>query len=499
MKPDSKKLLPERSASENTPPETGLRVPERSLRPSEKGLQPSERGLRALQSLRPLLSHLSRWSRGWSGAFVRHFLSLSRRLALCEKTRLLLWFCCAFVGILLLWAAVAEIDELARGAGQVVPAQRTQVIQNLEGGILREINVQEGQRVDAGDILVRIDNEVADSQFREATSRSLEAQAAIARLDAEISGGEPAYPPQVLEGGKDLISRQNALLDARRRQHQAEIRVLEAQHQLRLQEAEEQKERKTQLQASLKLAERQRDLARPLMQSRTFSSLDFITLEQKVQSLISELAQSEQSVPRLLISAQEMRERIALRQSEQASQNHTEINKLKAELLSLQALLRAGADKVTRTEVRSPVRGTVKRISITTLGGVIKPGESIMEIVPLDDTLVIEAHFSPADIAFLYPGQQAVVRLSAYDYAIYGSIKAKIEQISADTLQGPRGDYYYLVKLRTTESALHYKGQELPIMPGMLAQVDVLTGKKTVLSYLAKPLLRAKQDALKER
>lgn len=433
----------------------------------------------------------------WIGKDV--LVRTGRQLAHCEKTRLLLWACCLSVGVLLLWASLANIDELARGQGQVVPSQRTQVIQNLEGGILREINVQEGQRVETGDVLVRIDNEVADSQFREATSRSLEAQAAIARLEAEINGTEPVYSAEVLAAGPELVIRQNALLDARRRQHQAEIRVLEAQHQLRLQEAEEQKERKIQLQASLKLAERQRDLARPLMQSRTFSSLDFITLEQKVQGLLSELAQSDQSVPRLLISAQEMRERIALRQSELASQNHTEINKLKAELLSLQALLRAGADKVTRTEVRSPVRGTVKRISINTLGGVIKPGESIMEIVPLDDTLVIEAHFSPADIAFLYPDQKAIIRLSAYDYAIYGSINASIEQISADTLQGPRGEYYYLVKLRTHENALVHNGQELPIMPGMLAQVDVLTGKKTVLSYLAKPLLRAKQDALRER
>lgn len=427
------------------------------------------------------------------------FVQLGRQLARCEKTRLLLWACCLSVGLLLLWASIAEIDELARGAGQIVPAQRTQVIQNLEGGILREIQVQEGQRVEAGDILVRIDNEVADSQFREATSRSLEAQAAIARMEAEISGQEPLYSPEVLQAGQELVNRQNALLEARRQQHQSEIRVLEAQYQLRLQEAEEQKERKVHLEASLKLAERQRDLARPLMQSRTFSSLDFINLEQKVQALISEIAQSEQSVPRLLMSAQEMRERITLRKSELASQNHTEINKLQAELLSLQALLRAGADKVTRTEVRSPVRGTVKRIAINTLGGVIKPGESIMEIVPLDDTLVVEAHFSPADIAFLYPNQEAVVRLSAYDYAVYGSIRASIEQISADTLQGPRGDYYYLVKLRTHEKALLHKGKELPIMPGMLAQVDVLTGKKTVLSYLAKPLLRAKQDALRER
>lgn len=422
-----------------------------------------------------------------------------RWLAQCDNTRLLLWGCCLSVGLLLVWAALADVDELARGSGQVVPSQRTQLIQNLEGGILRDIQVQEGQRVEAGDILVRIDNEVADSQFREATARSLEAQAAIARLQAEIDGGTAQYPTVVLESDQDIVNRQNALLEARRQQHQAEIRVLEAQHQLRLQEAEEQKERKVQLEASLKLAERQRALAQPLMQSRTFSSLDYISLEQKVQSLISEIAQSERSVPRLLTSAQEMRERITLRQSELASQNHTEINKLKAELVSLQALLRAGADRVTRTEVRSPVRGTIKRISITTLGGVIKPGESIMEIVPLDDTLVIEAHFNPADIAFLYPGQKAIVRLSAYDYAIYGSIRASIEQISADTLQGPRGDYYYLVKLRTQENALHHKGNALPIMPGMLAQVDVLTGKKSVLSYLAKPLLRAKQDALRER
>lgn len=420
-----------------------------------------------------------------------------RRTAPAGSVRLV-WGSAAALVLLLLWAGLAEVDELARGTGQVVPSQRVQLVQNLEGGILQGIPVREGQRVEQGDVVARIDNETAGSQYREALARSLEHQAAIARLEALIGGGDAVYPPEVL-AEPELTRRQNDILAAARAQTEAELHVLALQRELRTREAAEQEERRRQLTASLELALKQRDLAHAALQAKAYSALEFLNLEQRVQNLKAELAGLEHSIPRLHTAAREMEERLALRKAELEAQYRREINEIQTRLLSLREMLTAGSDRVQRTEMRSPVRGVVKRIHTHTVGGVVAPGATLMEIVPLDDTLIIEARFSPTDIAFLYPGQKATVRLTAYDFAIYGGLAAEVEQIGADTVEGRQGEYFYAVKVRTDRNHLEHKGQTLPIMVGMLAEVDVLTGKKTVLDYLLKPLLKARQRALRER
>lgn len=410
----------------------------------------------------------------------------------------LVWLSAFALACLLAWAAWAELDELARGSGQVVPSQRVQLLQNLEGGIVQAVLVKEGEQVGQGAVVLRIDNEAASSQYRDALARSLEHQAAIARMEALIAGGTADYAQEVL-AEPEVVRRQNDILEATRAQTEAELQVLALQKETRLQEAEEQEERKRQVAASLELAERQRDLARPALQAKAYSALDFLNLEQRVQSLKAEMAGLGHSIPRLRTAGREVEERLTLRKAELAAQYRREINETQTRLLSLRELLSTGDDKVTRTEVRSPVRGVVKRIHTNTVGGVVAPGATLMEIVPLDDSLIIEARFSPTDIAFLYPGQPARVRLSAYDFSIYGGLDAQVEQIGADTLEGRQGEYFYLVKVRTDRKNLEYQGQTLPIMAGMVAEVDVLTGKKTVLDYLCKPLLKTRQRALRER
>lgn len=412
--------------------------------------------------------------------------------------RVLSWLCCGTVLLFCLWASWAELDQVARGGGQIVPSQRVQQIQNLEGGIMQEVLVKEGQIVEQGDLLARIDNEAAGSQYREALARSVEHEAAIARLEALIHDSDPVYPPTVL-AVPEMVQRQNDILAATRAQLASEIQVLQSQYEGKGKEAEEQEERRRQLATQLSLAEKQVSLARPALQARAFSALEFVNLEQKVQALKSELASLNISIPRLQLAVKEANERLALRRAEMVTQSRREINEIQTRLLSLRELLTAGSDKVLRTEVRSPVRGTVKKINITTVGGVIPPGATIMEVVPLDDALIVEARFSPTDIAFLYPGQAAVVRLSAYDFAIYGGLEAVVEHISADTLEGKQGEFFYQVKLRTTQKSMLHKGKELPILVGMMADVDVLTGKKTVMDYLLKPLLKVRQRALTER
>jgi len=216
-------------------------------------------------------------------------------------------------------------------------------------------------------------------------------------------------------------------------------------------------------------------------------------------SLQGDIDQLAASIPKTRAAAQEARQRILFRQAELDTSILDELNKRRAELASLRETLAAGSDRVTRTVLRSPVRGTVKQIYLNTIGGVVKPGESIMDIVPLDDTLLVDARIRPADVAFLHAGQHALIKVSAYDFSIYGGLEAQLEQISADTIEDKRGEFYYSIKLRTKHTSLLYRGDELPIIPGMIVTVDIMTGKKSVLDYVLKPILKAKQNALRER
>lgn len=420
-----------------------------------------------------------------------------------------------FFVVFLTWAAFASLDEVTHAEGQVVASQRTQIIQNLEGGILRAVEVHEGQIVEKGDVLARLDNEMAESSYRDAVNKSLENQAAIIRLEAELTDSPPEFPDNLVsvleagagrpitDGGNEqaaqAIRDQQAAYAARMGQRNAELAVLESQYQQKMHEVEEQTARKKQLDRSLALAIEQRDIAYPLVQRGSYSKMEYLGLQQKVVQLQGDIESLAASIPKTQAAAQEARQRIAFRKAELDAAVTEEINKRRLELASLRETLSAGGDRVTRTELRSPVRGTIKQIYINTLGGVVKPGESIMEIVPLDDTLLVEARVRPQDVAFLRPGQEALVKITAYDFSVYGGLEGTLEQISADTIEDKRGGFYYLVKVRTRDTAVSYRGESLPIMPGMMATVDIMIGKKTVLDYLLKPILKARQNALHER
>ncbi len=415
-----------------------------------------------------------------------------------SKSVRLVWFSAISVLILLIWAALAEIDQTARGIGQVVPSQRVQLIQNLEGGIIQEVPVREGQIIEKDAVVMRIDNESAGSQYREALIRILEHEASIARLEALINDIDVVYPASVL-ADPNLIKRQDALLRAATTQRNAELDVLSLQVEARKRELAEREEAKKQSLATLALIEKQRDLALPALKLKAYSEIQFLDIEQRLQETKANLAGLEHSIPRTQAEVQEAEERLRLREAELESQYQEELNQAQMQLLSLRELITAGDDKVRRTEMRSPVRGIIKAIYSSTVGGVVAPGATVMEIVPLDDSLIIEARFNPADIAFLYPGQKATVRLTAYDFSIYGGLEASVEHISADTLENQQGDTFYKVKVRTTHAHLSHAGENLPIMAGMMAEVDILTGKKTILNYLLKPILKAQQRALRER
>jgi len=406
---------------------------------------------------------------------------------------------CAFFGIFVIWAAFAELDEVTRGNGQVIPSQRIQEISNLEGGLLAETLVAENQIVEKDQVLARISNEQAESTVRDNLNKQAEAEAAILRLEAERNGAPLVFPPQMEEAQLQIVTDQLALYNARKTQFEGEIRALEAQFEQKNNEMEEAQARRGQLEENLRLSLEQRNIARPLMLKGTFSRVDFLKIEQQVATLQGDVAGVVQTVARARNGAQEIQERITQRKSEKMSQIQEEINKRRLELNSIRETLAFGGDRTKRMDVRAPMRGTIKRILINTVGGVIKPGETVIELVPLDDTLLIEARIRPTDIAFLHPNQKAVIKVSAYDFSIYGGLEGSVEQISADTIDDKKGETYYLVKLRTKKNVIVYRGDSLPIIPGMTASVDILTGKKSVLDYLLKPILKAKQNALRER
>ncbi len=420
-----------------------------------------------------------------------------------------------FVIIMLVWASLATLDEVTHAEGQVVTAQRTQVIQNLEGGILRAILVQEGQLVEKGDIVAQLDNELAASAFRDATGKAMEHALALIRLEAEAKGEEPEWPenmaawlsdligeeagPKNLAQAEDLRQNHMDLFRSRVQQRQAEAALLETQWEQRRLEAEELASRLKNTEASLQVAREQRGIATQLYQRGNYSRVEYLNLEKQVLALQTEVDSLRVALPRAQAAEQEAAQRAQYRQAETNTEIANEINKRFLELAAVKESLSAGGDRITRTDLRAPVRGTVNRIAISTLGGVVKPGEPIMEIVPLDDTLLVEARIRPQDVAFLHTGQSAMVKLSAYDFSIYGGLEGTLEQISANTVENRREESFYIAKIRTKDTAILYQNTSLPIIPGMVATVDILTGKKTVLDYMLKPLLKTKQNALRER
>lgn len=406
------------------------------------------------------------------------------------------------VASLLVWAHFAVLDEVTRGNGTVIPSSKTQVIQNLEGGIVEEILVREGDIVERGDILVRISNSVAQANYRESQSRYHQLRASIARLQAELNGTELEMPEDVLREAPEAAADQRDLFELRKAQQAAQIRVLESQAAQRTQEVAEMQSRRKQLETSLALARDELAITQPLVNKGVLPRVDLIRIQRQVAELEGQLATTRQSIPRLERGAEEAKQRIDELIVSTKAEVSQELNKARTELESVSETLFAGKDRVVRTEVRSPVHGTVKAINHNTVGGVIRPGEDILEIVPLDDTLLIEARIRPADIAFLRPGQDATIKITAYDYSIYGGLSAKVEQISADTIRDEEsrtGERYYRVYLRTERNSLRHQGEELPIIPGMTASVEILTGEKSVLDYLLKPILKARDRALRER
>jgi membrane fusion protein, adhesin transport system len=414
-------------------------------------------------------------------------------------THLLLVIVIVFFAIFFTWASWAELEEVTRGDGRVIPSSQLQVVQNLEGGIVASIPVREGEVVEPGQVLLRIDNVRAASDLRENRERHLALLGALARLRAEVDGTAISIPPEVLADAGDVAANERDLYNARQNALQSELEILGDQAEQREQELAELHNRLGQLARSHALASEELTITEPLAAKRIVSRIDLLRLQRQVNDLSGELETTRLMIPRIETALREAKRRIEERFLNFRAEAQRELNAVQAEATALAAVVTAAADQVQRTDVRSPVRGTIKRLLITTVGGVVQPGEDLVEIVPLEDTLLVEAKVRPADIAFLRPGQPAVVKVTAYDFSIYGGLDGVVEDISADTIADEEGESFYRIRVRTHDNALEKAGEPLPIIPGMTTQVDILTGEKTVLDYLLKPILKAKERALRER
>ncbi len=414
-----------------------------------------------------------------------------------RRARTMLWLTLLFIFAAISWAAMAEIDEVTRGTGKVIPSRQIQVVQNLEGGIVSEIMVREGEIVDPGQVILRIDDTRFSSTFREREVSRTSLEARVARLRAEAEGGDFVPPAGLTEAA--VVTRERALFTSRAEELAAQVAVLEQQAEQKRQEVQELRSRLAGLRANQKLLLDELNLTKPLVAKGAVSEVEVLRLERKAVEVRTEINATRLAIPRVESALQEIDSRIESAAIAFRNKAREELNAVEAELASMSESSVALEDRVKRTQVRAPVHGTVKRLLINTVGGVVQPGSDLVEIVPLEDTLLVEAQIRPADIAFLRPGLPATVKITAYDFLIYGGLDAELEHISADTIVDDNGESFYLIRVRTQKNFLGTDQEPLPIIPGMLAQVDILTGKKTILHYIMKPVLRARVEALRER
>nr|WP_225927563.1 HlyD family type I secretion periplasmic adaptor subunit [Pseudomonas ekonensis] len=414
--------------------------------------------------------------------------------------RLTIWAIIGFFLFLLLWANFAVIDEVTKGDGKAIPSSKIQKIQNLEGGIVSELFVKEGQIVEAGAPLIRLDDTRFASNVGETEADRLSMLLRVERLSAEVEDRPLNFPEDVLKAVPGQAKSEESLYLSRRQQLHDEIGGLQEQLIQRQQELREFTSKQAQYRQQLGLQRQEINMSEPLVAQGAVSPVEVLRLKRAEVETRGQLDATTLAIPRAESAIKEVQRKIDETRGKFRSEALTQLNEARTDLNKAQATGKALEDRVSRTLVTSPVRGIVNKMLVNTIGGVIQPGSDLVEIVPLDDTLLVEAKIRPQDIAFLHPGQDATVKFTAYDYTIYGGLKAKLEQIGADTITDEdKKTTYYVIKLRTERSHLGTDEKPLLIIPGMVASVDIITGKKTVLSYLLKPIIRARAEALHER
>jgi len=416
-----------------------------------------------------------------------------------RRSRLTVWIAAALIGSALVWAKFAVIQEVTMGEGKAIPSSKVQVIQNLEGGIVTEIFVREGQMVNKGDTLLRLDDTRFLSNKGESEVDRYTLTAQVERLSAEAEGRPFKPSAEVLAKAPQVAADEQALYDSRQRRLASEQRTLQEQLRQKQQELAEFRSKQDQYRNSLGFIQQELAMSTPLIASGAVSPVEIIRLKGKAAEARGSLDATSLAIPRAESAINEIKSKVQESTDSFRSDASKDLNDKRAELSKASATSIAINDRVTRTTVTAPMKGIVKTLKVNTIGGVVQPGSDLVEIVPLEDNLLIEAKVRPQDVAFLHPGQKAMVKFSAYDYTIYGGLPAKLELIGADTVTDDKGNSFYLIQVRTDKNHLGGDAKPLLIIPGMVATVDIVTGEKSVLDYLLKPVLKARTEALRER
>lgn len=364
----------------------------------------------------------------------------------------------AFAVVFLLWASKAEVDEVTRGQGSVIPSASVHSVQNLEGGIISSFATEVGAKVEAGQTLLRLDDTAYEASFNEAQIKLETLYATEARLKAESTHSNSIeFPQSIVEHRPDLVLTESQLFDARRNSYLTKVSHAES---------------------SLELKTREWEITKPLADSGVVSKIEIIRLETAVNDAQAQLEQTK---------ADYMSEVVAT-----FNDTTAQINQLEQNIITYQ-------DKLERTNIRSPINGIVNKVHLQNIGGIVRSGEPIVDIVPIEGGFLVEADVTPQDIAFIEEGMDATVKITAYDFAIFGGLRGTVAHISSDTISNEKGERFYKVRVKTGERSLKNSSEDLPILPGMEVQLDILTGKKTILQYLLKPLMRAKMNAFTEK
>ncbi|AIF98093.1 HlyD family type I secretion periplasmic adaptor subunit [Alteromonas australica] len=412
------------------------------------------------------------------------------------KARGLLYCVVGVLFLLVVWAYFAEIDEVAKGDGKVIPSQQLQVLQSYDGGIVQDILVSEGQQVKRGQVLLRVDPTRYISSLEENTTQFGALAAKVQRLRALTQGSNLRFEESLAEQAPNIVENERKLYNS----NLAELDEVAAGSDSRIlqrqQDVQEERANLSQYQSVLELSKKELAVTKPLLASGAVSEIEILRLERQIIELEGSIAKSKVAIERGLSAIEEeviKKEESRLRLINKWNQ---ELTDAVGEMATLQQSQTSLEDVVSQAELRSPINGTVQRLLINTVGGVITPGSAVVELIPQDDQLIVEAKVSPKDIAFIREGQPAILKFSAYDFTIYGGMSAEVQHISADAITNEKDETYYLVRLETKRSIAD---EGLEILPGMIVQVDILTGKKTVLNYILSPLSNVTSSALRER
>jgi len=415
-----------------------------------------------------------------------------------KKLHVVLLFWCVTIFFFIVWASLAQIDEIARGNGDVIPSNENQVVQNLEGGIVEEILIKEGSLVKKGDILLKINNEKSISTYQSNEVKAMALEAKILRLKAQSQAQEFNLTKANNEEIKPYIKNELSLYETNINQLNSTIEVLNEQLKQKKNSFEDAKSKKLYLSKSLKMIRKELGMTAPMVERGIASEVDLLRLQKEENNALDEFKSAEFAIVRLESEINETLHKIQETKLSFSSKAKQELNEAIAEYKRTVSNAKALEDQVTRTIVKAPRDGVVQRLFVHTIGGVVKPGDDLIEIVPSNEKLLVNAKIKPSDIAFIYPSQKAIVKFSAYDFSIYGGLEGEVISISPDTIKDKDENTYYIVRIQTQKSKLE-QSKDMKIIPGITAQVDILTGKKSILSYILKPILKTKQYAFGDR